>query len=808
MTMDDVRYAARRLAKQPLASAVSVATLACAIGAAAATWSLVSAVLLHPLQVPEPERLVHIAVRYDTSRGPRTSLGLTYPAMTVVRDTGIMPVAASGSIGSRTPLLVQAAGAARERGIIFASHNYLDVLGLRPSIGRFFTEAEDRRGGPLVAVLSHRFWRDEFQSDPAVIGRAIKVRDQRVVIVGVNPKGFRGLTVRGAPSLFMPLHAIDQIHAWEGLFGDRPPVHWVDIVGRLPEGVTRAQVDARVKGVRIDPKGERALVLIDATSAALAESSRMEVRQFSTLLGSTVALLVAIGSLTVGMLLVMRTDARAGELAMCLALGASRARLAAGIAVEGVLLGACGAALALPVSLMLFAGLRAFELPGSISVDRLELSLDNRVLAGTAAAALVSVLLMGAVASLFGLRRSPGDLLRSHTGVTPRLTRRRSRSLLVAAQVAVTLVLVTGAGLFARSVTRALSLNPDIDTSRLLRSELDLDGYGYDEHRTAAFVDELRRRLAHHPAVASLGLYQTPYGHSGTVNVDGEPRELPGMMYYTGIDGGYLSTTGLPVSSGRNFTPDDRAGAPAVAIVSASLARVIAGSGSPIGRRIEPGLDIPGSLEIVGVVPDLVTSVTWLEPLLVYQPIAQQVVPRQHGYTLVVRATGDTAAAADAVTTAMRGLDAGIHPNALTTIDAGFLEQMAPQRFGMTVMGTLGAIALFLSLLGMYVLAESMAGTRRREIGIRAALGATGHQLRALLLTDTLRLVGVGLAIGFVLSWLGAGMIRAFLFQIEPFDPLVTASAAAAIVTLSLAVSLRPILAAGRIDLARVLRED
>jgi ABC-type antimicrobial peptide transport system permease subunit len=184
------------------------------------------------------------------------------------------------------------------------------------------------------------------------------------------------------------------------------------------------------------------------------------------------------------------------------------------------------------------------------------------------------------------------------------------------------------------------------------------------------------------------------------------------------------------------------------------------------------------------------------------------VYPGSGGPRLVVRATGDVDAAAAAVAATIRAIDASVYPAPLKTLDARILEGLGPQQFGMTVMGALGSIALLLSVLGTFVVAESMAVLRRREMGIRAALGARGRHLRSLLLSDTLRLVGAGLVLGFALSWLGASTIRAFLFQVEPFDPLVTGGVAALIIFLALAVSLRPALAAARIDLARVLRQD
>jgi predicted permease len=812
MTFDDLRYAVRRLKKRPVAAVISIMTLGCAIGAAAATWSLVSAVLLHPLQLPDPEHLVQVGYRYDWPSGPETMTGYTYPTYAALRAAALMPVAASGSIGSSTPLLIQGAGQARAGSIIFASHDLLKLLGLHVSLGRFFGESEDQRGAPLVAVLSDRFWRSEFNEDPRVIGRLIRVREQSVTVVGVAPIGFHGFEVGRVPDLFMPLNAIDQVQPYPGLYGDRPPVHWIDIVGRLPEGVTSAEMAARLNGLHVGlPADNKGFVLTAVETAALSEESRADIRQFSRLLGATVAMLLAVGSITVGMLLLLRTEARSGELAMCLALGASRARLAAGIAVEGMLLAAAGAALGLPVSRMLFAGIRAFELPGNIRVDRLDLSIDARVLAGAAAAAVASVLLMAAVASLFGVRRDLGDVLRSHAGVTPRLTRRRSRSALVTAQVAVTLVLVTGAGLFARSVVRALSLNPGVDTDRLFETRLDLNGYGYDGPRSATFLEALSERLAVQPAVASVGVFDEPNA-TKEIQVDGEARRLPSFMSEIWIDTRYLGTIGRPVSAGRPFTATDRAGTPSVAIVNASLAKLIASHGSPIGHRIDLADLVAVSAEVIGVVPDVMVSPGELKPLRLYMPFAQQpalrVYPGSGGHALLVRATGDVPAAIAAVTAVVRDLDPQMHLRPMSTFDDLILDQMAAQRFGMTVMGALGAIALLLSVLGIYVLVESMGTLRRREIGIRASLGARSDQLRMVLLSETFRLVGAGLVLGFVLAWLGAGTIRAFLFEVEPFDPLVTGSVAAVIAALAILVSLRPVWAAARVDLVRVLRED
>jgi predicted permease len=519
------------------------------------------------------------------------------------------------------------------------------------------------------------------------------------------------------------------------------------------------------------------------------------------LLAITVALLLAIGSLTVGMLLVLRTDARRHELALCIALGADRVRLAAGIFAEALLLVGAAVLLAVPVSRWLLAGISQFRLPGGIRVGILDLPIDAGVLASAASAAAFSTLVIAAVAALFSLRPRPHEALQAPTAATPRSRRRWSRSALVTAQVAVTLVLVTGAGLFARSVARALALNPGIDTSRLITADVNPAGYGYDVAREAMFFEELLARLRHQPAIAAATIRAAPSG-KGRIDLDGRTVQLTSSMTTVWIDPQYLATIGLRVASGRAFNQDDRAGAPDVGMVTPALAAEL---GSPIiGRHLD-------GVIIVGVMPDLVWGVSVRPGMGLYRPAAQRPLlpnyPGGGGRRLVLRASGDIAAAMSAATQVMRQLDPKMQLARMTSVQSAVLDTMAPQRFGMTVMGALGAIALLLSVLGTWVLAETMATARRREIGIRAALGARGGQLRRLLFSETVRLVGAGLLLGLGLAWLGAGTIRAFLFQVEPFDPLVTVGVAGLIAGLTLVVSLRPALAATRLDLARILRD-
>jgi predicted permease len=534
--------------------------------------------------------------------------------------------------------------------------------------------------------------------------------------------------------------------------------------------------------------------------------------QFTSLLAGTVGLLLLIGCLTVGMLLLIRTEARRDELAMCLALGASRARLARGIAIEGALLSFAGAAAALPVAWWLFGGLGTFELPGGVDIGLLSLSIDAGVLLATAGAAVVSTLFIAGVAATFGFSANVADVLRSRAGASPRVTRRRTHRALVAAQVAVAVVLVAGTGLFARSLIAALQLNPGFDTGRIVTATISLTPYGYSPARATAFFDELRETLEAIPALASVSLIQPQGGMtpSGKIIVDGVPRGFPSLVAYTAIDAEYFTTMGLRILNGRDFAPTDTATPAPVIIVSESFGRLLADGGNPVGHRITESSRRPdGSptiAEIVGVVPDVITNLNVSEPLVKYYPAAQsRSLPHR---TLVLRAAGDADAAMRETMAAIKAIDPAVTPGTMMTMEQRLLRQMGAQQLGIVVLGALGTIAVLLTVLGTYVLAASMAAVRRREIGIRAALGASRAQLGRLMLTETLRLVTAGLALGLVLVWLGAGTIRTFLYRVEPLDAMTLGLVAVVMLALTLAVSLRPAIAAARVDLAGVLREE
>jgi putative ABC transport system permease protein len=805
ISFDETRLAARRLLKRPLASMASIVTLACGIGASAATYSLISSVLLRPLPVADADRLVEVDAWYMSRRGPATQIATNhaYPVFIGLRESGAFAALAAGA---QEPRLVAENGQAQERNVYFASRNLFETLGVLMALGPGFSTADDRPDAALTAVVSYRYWQRVLGGDRGVIGRAITIANLQATIVGVSSERFRGLNLATAPDLYLPL---ERVHA-PGSRDDSAFSAPVSLFGRLKPGATPASTLAQLNALPTAVRGEDTLVLTPLNTAAIPQRARAGMAQFARLLSMTVGLLLLIAGLTVGMLLLIRTEARQHEFAMCLALGASRRRLAWGVAMEGALLAVFGAAAAVPVAWGLFHGLGAFQLPGRVDVELLGLHLDVRVLVVSAGAAAAVTLVIALLAGVFGFTTRTADALRTRAGGALHPSRRRTRSILVAAQVAVTLVLLAGAGLFTRSLIAALELNPAFDPDRLVTGPIDLGSHGYTAARAATFFDDLRERLAlNAAAVTSVAFMRPRFSTGAAMTIDGQPRRPPSTVAGMAVDDRYFRTVGMRVLAGRDFSAVDTPGSPLVIIVSESFGRWLASGGDPVGHRItdsrRAGQAAPIG-EVIGVVSDVVTDISALEPLAIYYSTAQQ--PPSPNATLVVRATSDAAAAVREALHAIRAADPALPPPLMTTLQDQIGRQMRPQSFGALALGVLGGIAALLTILGAYTLAESMADMRRREMGIRAALGASRTALGRLLLWQTVRLISLGLLIGLGLAWLGASTIRAFLFQVTPFDPATLIGVSATILAMAIVVSVRPALTAMRVDLARLLREE
>jgi predicted permease len=812
--MNELRFALRRLAARPAACTASIAALAMGIAAAAVAWSLISAAILHPLPVRDPDRLVVVGQRMDI--GPMAGMtfdGILYPRFAVIRDADVFEEV-TAQWDSPVTVVVEAGGQTTKVSAGFVAPGFFSVLGVQVPLGRQFAGADDVRGGALAAIVTDRFWRRTLDGDAAAVGRTIRIAGKPATIVGVLPHGFRGLHLGDEPDLYVPLQTIADIGSpYTNYLADprhqSSPTAGLAVIGRLHPGESRDEALARIRSLSSFTAHEvKRLGLTPIDTAALPPAARGSLPQFTILLASTVGLLLLIGCAAVGTLLLVRTEARAEEFAMCLALGASRSRLARGVGLEGLLLAGAGAVLALPAAAWLMDGIRSFQLPGHIDVSRLDLAVDATVVLVCAVAAVVATLVVTLIASAFGFTANLGDALRSRSATRP--ARRWPRTVLVAGQTAFALVLVVGAGLFARSLAAALRLNPNVDAAHVLTTFVMLDVYGRPGARDRAFFDELRQRLARDPSIASVAFGVSRGSMLGRLTVDGATRQYPSSVTFDGVDEGYFRTLGLPLLEGRDFKAADQPGAPMVAIVSRSFARLIAPGRSALGHRLTMPwreADRPANVvEIVGVVPDVVDKVTATEPLAVYLPMTQ--LDPGGSRDITVRAAGDVEAARRAILSAVKSIDASVVPPPPMTIEEGIARQMNAQRFAVVVLGAFAALALLLTALGTYVLAESMTSSRLREMGIRSAMGATGGQLAGLVLSETGRLAGIGVVCGVGLAWVASGAIRALLFRVQPLDPTTLGAAAALIFGVAAVVTIRPALRAARVDVALLLRRE
>lgn len=813
--LPEARHALRRLRRQPAASLAAIVTLGTAFAAALATWILIDSVLLTPVPAAvNPDRLVVVRERNVNRDGTpgRLSQHMLFSRVVPLRESGIFTAVAA--IG-RNPALVGDPARPVSRDVAFVTANFFQALGVPVLRGRGILADDDHEGAPVVAIITHRFWQTEFLEDPSVLGKVIRVGNTTATIVGIAPAGFRGINLTDTPVMFVPVHTaydvlgrgMDYLHV--GL-PRTSPVSFFTIVGRLPETRPYEQAAAALGALPAERRG--AFEALPLALAALPEAARPNLERFTQLLATTVGLLLLIGILSVGLLALIRSEARREELALCLALGASKGRLMRGVMAESAWLSLGGLAVAIPLTLALLAGARSYELPGRISIAGLAFTVDTGVVLLAVAIVVVTALVIGVMATGLGLSGAVGDVLRARSGATTRLSRRRTRQALIVAQVAVALVLLAGTGLFARSVSAALGLNAAFAPDQVLTTNLSVRGLGYGPAEADRYFRQVRDEVAALPGVDAVAGRASAGGMSagGTVTFNGERREVPSFLGYVHVDERYFDTVGLRILSGRDFSATDVEGAEPVGIVSESLARFIARGGDAVGMTITESsrrLDRPGPdvVRIIGVVPDLVTNVNALEPLALYYTVRQK--PGSESQGLHVRSRRPTADLAGDIRRVVERIDGRVAPSEFLTMRDLIARQMAPQQFGAAVLGALASVALLLTLLGTYVIAETMAKARERELGVRAALGATGRHLGGLILTESAVLIGLGLAGGLGLTWLAASTVEALLYQTEPFDLPAIGGATVAILALGLLVSARPALRAARVDIAALLRD-
>ena len=803
--VQDVRYGARALRRTPGFTIVAVLTLALAIGANSAVFTMVNSVLLKPLPFRDPERLflasnVPIDVPFEIPPGMSHRAWLDYRQRArafekLTAYTGFGEKTVSGSGGSEAATLPGAQ----------VDASFFAVLGVSPVLGRAFVSEEELADRHTVAIISHRLWRERFGGNPRAIGTRIALDGVPYTIVGVMPAGFN---FPARSEIWTPL----TLDLGKGNF------IWLRVLGRLRDQVTvdqaRAELGAIMSSRPREPNDNSrelpaVLPLKDVVTGKVARSL--------LIFSGAVAFVLLIACVNVANLLLIRAATRRREIAVRVALGASRARIARQLLTESLLVGVAGGALGIATAQIGVRTLIAIAPAGRI--PRLdEVHVDVWVLVFTLVLSLATGIIFGVVPALQSARRPAGEAL-AHSGRMVGATQGRLRGALVAAEVALAVVLLTGAGLMIKSFTRMRGVDKGYDANRVTRMAVDLTNVRYrgDDGRKRAFHSAMVAQLARIPGVrgaAAVSYAPMGQGLDGTIGdfvVDG-PTPLPKGYNVDKVlvSPGYFATMGMRMLHGRDFTGSDGGSSPAVVIVSETVARRIWPDADALGKRISMS-DQPGPndwLTVVGVVNDVVQDQSLVKHSAVYLPYLQKGFPWLLGHMTYVVKSDAGVNVAPAMRAALRDVDAAIPAQQLQTMDDAMLEVVAEPLFQTRLLTVFSMLALLLAVIGTYgVLAYDVA-ERTREIALRLALGATPGAVTLMVLRRTGRLALSGAVMGIAASLALTRVLTKSLFEVTPNDPETLATVVAAILLVALAAGYLPARRASHVDVLTALPQE
>jgi predicted permease len=801
----DTRYSLRRLVRDWRFTAAAVLIVGLAIGANTAIFSLVNAVLFREQALADPDRLVNI---YQNDRAGRPLVVTSYSTyMKMAEYNDIFAMTMAASIPNPTRYLHD--GAIRDAAVEYATATYLDVLGLRPSLGRWFDETEERPGAPPVAVLGHQTWTRVFGADPSVLGRVIRLEGVPVMIVGVGPANYRGTVDVGLGTDFwMPITALPAVVATPAL-REAPTIYAPLLVkARLREGVTVAQakaamdVLARRLAAESPDEFRRAGELALGTGITVLASRDVRVHPQADALAMALASLVlvivglvlAIACSNLATLLLVRGAARAKEVAVRLAMGARRHQLVRHLLIESLLLSLAGGIAGCILAWWSMQALQRIDLP-----VRVDLTLDYRVLAFAIALSLVTGVAFGLAPALKATKVDLLSTLRDE-GLQPIDHRRLTlKNGLIVFQVAVSVLLLGGTSIFLQMAAAARALPVGFAVDGVTMLETDLRFAGYSENRARTVSEELLRRIAAIPGVESVALLRgLPMGVNGVpIVVDGAAGQAGSDVEAITIAAGpgFFATLRIPLLYGRVFDARDRADAPRVAVITERMARQYFGTVNAVGRRFRLANDPNSWMEVIGVVRDTGTGSLAndvLDPIAppFYSSYTQSGAPPT---TVIARTSGDAAALVAAMQRELRDVDVTLPVMTAKTM-AQHLEgsQAAPKRVA-TLLGVLGGLGLMLASIGLYAVVAFAVTTRTREIGIRMALGARSQQVVWSIARGVAGLIGVGTGVGLLLSVLamlalrsssgdiGIGNIAVYHPRIDPVALLAIAAVTAVV---------------------------
>ena len=818
--LDDLRYAFRHLRKSPGFAITAVLTLALGIGANTAIFSVVNALMLRPLPYPQPDRLGALITLWNSPKGAEDDDSVDGQTYEMVRDQ--VPAVTAAAEGMESGVNLQAGSSVRYVQQLRVSSKYFDVLGIPPRMGRSFTREEDRPNGPAVVVLSNSLWRTTFHFDPHIVGRAVRLKGAPYTVVGVLPRGAQSPLNEGvsqAVGVWTPLQPSTTGEGEGTNYG---------VLLRLKSGSTLQQADAQLG--RIKPAS-----LVREATANAGMSFRLEVlplqeSQAGPLRPAVLGLMVAVGFIlliacaNLAGLALVRAGRRSGEMATRMALGAGRFALVRQLWTENMLLALLGGAAGLAVAKSGLVLLQHLLPEGLLPTSNF--ALDGRVLLFTLAVSLLTSVLFGMLPAL-ELRRID---LRSAMAVgasraSSGSSNRRMRALLIAGEIALTVVLVSASGLLIHSLIYLETLPPGFDANNVMTGKVSLDDARYHgpaafQHLLATSLDAMKRIPGVENAAVGLSLPYERALNFGVRIADGKNagKEFGSDEFY--ITPEYFDVLRIHLLGGREFTGRDTAQSQPVAIVNEAFVRKYLEMGEVVGRHLRSGAHPRDSMAVVGVVANIVQTpgLDRAAPLAseptVYLPATQinsDFLSLAHVWfqpSWIVRTRGPVGGITEAMQKALAQADPTLPFSGFYSMNDLGRHALGIQRVEVMLLGVLAGLALLLSAIGVYGLIANLVVQRTREIGIRLALGSTIRQAMLEIGRSGMFATVLGLVVGLAASFLTLRALKGFVYGIGAYDPATLVGTCLVLGVVAMAATFLPTRRIARIDPAKTLREE
>jgi len=806
-------YAARLLRKTPAFTATALLTLAVCFGANLAIFAMIDSVLLRPLRFPEPGQLVTLFNTYPKAGVERDGSSLT----NYYERRGHIPAFTSLSIYSYGTEIIGEPGSTERLQTMRISPDFFSTLGLGPARGRSFRDDETTSETDQVAILSDTFWRQRYNADPHVIGKKIRVNAVPRTVIGVLPPAFRFLS--SDARLYLPLASRPE---------DRTPLrrhsggNVIQMIARIKPGATLAQaqseIDAQNAALEIDDPQARMIAAAGFRTLVvpLRADHVAAIRPTLLLLQAGAIVLLLIGGVNLVNLLLVRAGSRAKEFALRQALGAGRGYVVSEALVETSLLTVVGGLFGLAVG---DGGIRLLR---ALGMDHLPLgsriALDARLALATLAASIALGLALAMPVAWFNLRGHLGNALQSESrgGTSGRATQFLRHGFIVS-QIALAFILLAGAGLLGLSLRRAAAISPGFQSDHILTGQILLPWATYSEADRLIFVESLLEKIVHLPGVRSAGVVNNvPFsGHSGksAATVEGytpRPGESARGHYSYGVDGDYFHAMGFSLQAGRFLTADDSRRSQRVCVVDEDFARYYWSKGTAVGQRLWDGAQAEknsGAFTVVGVVGAAKQAGLTEDQAqgAIYYPYAFRI---GDSFFVAVRTSFPPESQSLALQKTVRQIDPDIPVNDIRSMETRIADSLVVRRSPALLASLFSGIALLLTAIGTYGVLSYAVAQRRREIGVRMALGAQPSQIRSQFLALSLRLLACGTFFGVLGAWQAGRAMRAVLFHVPPLSPAILAGAAGVIGVACLAACVLPSQRAARISPVQTLAEQ